>query len=101
VGLVSPSGFSLKIAVGGPEDFSRPRATTISRFGWSPDFRSSYSRAFPSVWYGGRPRFRPDYSGGAAPDSHRIPVHRNANLFDWALLYLKRGQCPARPSRFA
>ncbi len=40
----------------------------------SPDFRSSYSRVFPkspSVTL----RFRPGYSGGAAPDSHRIPKH--------------------------
>ena len=40
----------------------------------SPDFRSPYSRVFPkspSVTL----RFRPGYSGGAAPDSHRIPKH--------------------------
>jgi len=43
----------------------------------SPGFRSLYSRAFPE-WgcSSGLLRFRPGYSGGAAPVLHRLPVIR-------------------------
>jgi hypothetical protein len=49
VGSVSPSGLSLKKRVREPEDFPRPRAMKIFRSSRSPDSRSPYSRAFPSM----------------------------------------------------
>ena len=62
--------------------FLRPRTTKTKTFRSVSCLPFALLPRLPILSNSDPLRFRPGYSGGAAPDFHRIPEHRNFFLFD-------------------